>query len=365
LSLLGSTLSLPRRRLFLVAVVFALTLALGSLVSTSWAAGDVNILETGSSLVYPLFNLWVPDYTKAHSDVRITTQSTGSGTGISQASEGLAQIGTSDAYMADALIKQHPDMLNIPLCISSQMVNYNVPQLNSSHLKLSGPVLAAIYQGKITKWNDPQIAALNKGVALPDHAIIPVHRSDGSGDTFIFTQYLAFSTPDWANSLSYGTTISWPAVSGELGAQGNQGMITAIQGNPYSIAYIGTSYMDSIDKDGLGTSMLENKDGKFVLPTPKTASAAASVMVPKTPADERVSLIFAPGPDSYPIINYEYAIVSSKQPSGDMASALREFLAWAISPKGGNAPNFMAQVHFSPLPASVVKLSSDQIAKIQ
>jgi len=365
LLLFGRTLSFPSRRLFLAGAVFALTLALGGLVGTSWAAGDVNILETGSSLVYPLFNLWVPDYTGAHSDVKITTQSTGSGTGISQASEGLAQIGTSDAYMADALLKQHPDMLNIPLCISSQMVNYNVPNLNSSHLKLSGPVLAGIYQGKITKWDDPQIAALNKGVALPDHEIIPVHRSDGSGDTFIFTQYLAFSTPDWSNSLSYGTTISWPAISGELGAQGNQGMITAIQGNPYSIAYIGTSYMDSIDKDGLGTSMLQNKDGKFVLPTPKTAAAAAGVMVPKTPADERVSLIFAPGPDSYPIINYEYAIVNSKQPSADMANALRDFLTWAISPSGGNASKFLAQVHFSPLPASVVKLSAAQIAKIQ
>lgn len=365
MSLLRKAFSFPSRRLLSMVGVFTLILTLSTLFGTSWAAGDVNILETGSSLVYPLFNLWVPDYTKMHSTVKITTQSTGSGTGISQASEGLAQIGTSDAYMADALMKQHPDMLNIPMCISSQMVNYNVPELNSNHLKFSGPVLAAIYQGKITKWNDPQIAALNKGVALPDHAIIPVHRSDGSGDTFIFTQYLAFSTPDWSNSLSYGTTVSWPAVSGELGAQGNQGMITAIQGNPYSVAYIGTSYMDTIDKDSLGTAMLQNKDGKFVLPTPKTAAAAAGVMVPKTPADARVSLIFAPGADSYPIINYEYAIVNSKQPAADTAKELRDFLTWAISAKGGNAPNFMEQVHFTPLPPSVAKLTGTLIAKIQ
>lgn len=325
----------------------------------------VNINETGSSLLYPLFNLWVPVYTKASPNVRITTQSTGSGTGISQSIEGIAQIGASDAYISDAQMKQHPEMLNIPLAISMQMVNYNVPGLNDKHLKLSGPVLAGIYQGKIHNWDDPAIRKLNPGVHLPHHAIVPVHRSDGSGDTFIFTQYLASSTPEWEKTLNYGTTISWPAVSGGLGAVGNQGMITAAQGNPYSIAYIGSSYQDAIEKAGLGIALLENHDGKFVPPDAKTAAAAAAVMVPKTPKDQRISLIFAPGPDSYPIINYEYALVTSKQPSADMAAALRKFFTWAISPGGGNAANFMEQVHFVPLPDAVAKLSADQIAKIQ
>ncbi len=219
----------------------------------------------------------------------------------------------------------HAGMLNIPLAISMQMVNYNLPGLNSQHLKLSGPVLAGIYQGKIQKWNDRQIAAMNPGVKLPDHAIIPVHRSDGSGDTFIFTQYLSFSSPEWKNSLSYGTTVSWPAVSGGLGAVGNPGMLTAIKGNPYSIAYIGTSYQDAIQQNGLGIARLKNHDGNFVLPTEETAKAAAAVMVPKTPANERISLIFAPGAQSYPIINYEYAIVNRKQPNADVASTLRKF----------------------------------------
>jgi phosphate transport system substrate-binding protein len=365
LSSLREIAQLPARRSILLGGLLALLVAASAVIGSSQAFADVNVLETGSSLLYPLFNLWVPAYTKAHPDVRITTQSTGSGTGISQADEGIAQIGASDAYMSDALIRQHPDMLNIPLCISSQMVNYNLPGLNHDHLKLSGPVLADIYRGKVTKWNDHAIAEMNPGVKLPDRTIIPVHRSDGSGDTFIFTQYLSFSTPDWASSLSYGLTISWPAVSGELGAVGNPGMITATKDNPYSIAYIGSSYENQIESQDLGIAMLKNKDGKFVLANARTAAAAAAVMVPKTPRDERVSLIFAPGAVSYPILNYEYAVVNRKQPSAETASALRELFTWAISRSGGNAPHFMDELHFSPLPSSVVKLSAAQIAEIR
>lgn len=349
-----------------VGIALALILAcVVAIPAISTAQGTVNILETGSSLLYPLFNIWVPVYTRANPSVRITPQSTGSGTGISQAVAGIAQIGASDAYMSDALMKQHPDILNIPLCISMQMVNYNLPGLNNVHLKLSGPVLAGIYQGKITKWNDPSISKLNPGTHLPDHVIIPVHRSDGSGDTFIFTQYLAFSTPDWSNSVSYGTTVSWPAVSGELGAEGNPGMVTATQGNSYSVAYIGTSFQDAIEKAGLGIALLENRDGKFLLANARTGAAAAAVMVSKTPKDERVSLIFSPGPESYPIINYEYALVNRKQPSPEMAAALRKLFTWAIGPRGGNAPHFMAAVHFVPLPAPVVKLSAAQVGEIR
>jgi phosphate transport system substrate-binding protein len=367
LSLLRKIVSVPKRPSVLMGGVFALAIAVGALVGsgTGQAAGNVNILETGSSLLYPLFNLWVPFYAKIDPNVRITTQSTGSGTGVSQAVEGIAQIGASDAFMSDALMRAHSNPLNIPLCISMQMVNYNLPGLNSGHLKLSGPVLAGIYQGNIKKWNDPAIARLNSGTNLPDHDIIPVHRTDGSGDTFIFTQYLAFSTPSWANSLSYGLTVSWPPVSGGLGAVGNPGMLTAIKDNPYSIAYIGSSYQNAIENDGLGTAMLENRAGHFLLAETRTADAAAAVMVPKTPKDERVSLIFAPGADSYPIINYEYVIVNRQQPSAEMAAALRKFFTWAISPQGGNAASFMGEVHFVPLPDPVVKLSSAQIAQIQ
>jgi len=333
---------------------------------TALAAGaratETRILETGSSLLYPLFNIWVPVYAKSH-PVQITTQSTGSGTGISEAISGLAQIGASDAYLSPAIHQQHPNMLNIPLAISSQMVNYNLPGLNGEHLKLSGPVLAGIYEGKISHWDDPQIAKLNPGVKLPHQAIIPVHRTDGSGDTFILTQFLSDSTPEWAATHGYGTTISWPAVSGEIGAVGNQGMVSAVQQNPYSIAYIGISYKGATDQDKLGEAELQNKAGNFVLPDNQTVQAAAAAAAGQTPKDESMSLIFQPGAHSYPIINYEYAIVNTALPA-QTATAVRDFLGWTIQSKGGNAPEFMKKVDFVPLPAAIRRLSEDQIKAI-
>ena len=162
--------------------VAGLTLASGLFALPAQAA-QITLLETGSTLLYPLFNLWVPDYTKAHPDVKITTQGTGSGTGIAEAISGVAQIGASDAYMADAQIKQNPSILNIPLAISAQTINYNVPGLNKTHLKLDGPVLAGIYDGSIKNWDDPAIKALNTSTNLPPTPIHVVFRGDQSGTT--------------------------------------------------------------------------------------------------------------------------------------------------------------------------------------
>ena len=342
----------------------------GLVVATSVApmaahAADVTLLETGSTLLYPLFNLWVPDYTKAHPGVRITTQGTGSGTGIAQAISGVAQIGASDAYMSDGQIKQNPSILNIPLAISAQTVNFNVPGLNKDHLKLDGPVLAGIYSGAIKNWDDAAIKALNPGVKLPNHNIVPIHRTDGSGDTFIFSQYLSFSDSKWNGSVGYGTTISWPAVQGGVGANGNPGMVQACQQTPYSIAYIGVSFHEQVAKAGLGTAMLKNRAGKFLLPTAKTVSAAADGLIAKTPADERLSLVFAPGAESYPIINYEYAIVNAKQANPEQAKAIKEFLGWAVESAGGNSPKYLEAVRFIALPKHIQDLSKAQIAKIQ
>ncbi len=344
----------------------ATALVVGAVMATcaAKAAEGGRLLETGSSLLYPLFNLWVPAYTRQHSGMQITTQSTGSGTGISQSVSGLAQIGASDAYLSNALAKQHANMLSIPLAISSQMVNYNLPGLNGDHLKLSGPVLAAIYQGKITKWNDPGIAKLNSGISLPDQTIVPIHRTDGSGDTFIFTQFLTDSDPSWGNSISYGTSVSWPSVSGGIGAVGNQGMANTLRQTQYSIAYIGISFKSAISAGSLGEAKLENRSGNFVLPDDQTVQAAANGQGTKTPANERISLIFAPGAQSYPIINYEYAIVNAKQSDAATARELKQFLGWAVSLQGGNAASFMNKVNFVALPASIRALSTAQIDKI-
>lgn len=336
------------------------------LCGSSAFASNVRLLETGSSLLYPLMNLWVASYQKQHPGVQITTQSTGSGTGISQAISGVVQIGASDAYMADSQMKQSP-MLNIPLAISAQQINYNIPGLNNVHLRLSGPVLAGIYSGRIRYWNDPAIKSLNRGYAarLPHREIIAIHRSDGSGDTFIFSQYLSFSTPSWMHGPGYGTTISWPAVQNAVGANGNPGMVQACKTAPYSIAYIGVSFLNQTNAAHLGYAALRNRSGNFVLPTASTISSAAQALDRKTPADERISLVFAPGANSYPIINYEYAILNPHQSSGSVAASLKAFLDWDISGNGGNSAHFLNSVHFLPLPAAIRELSEKQIGKIR
>ncbi|MDE2458150.1 MAG: phosphate ABC transporter substrate-binding protein PstS [Rhodospirillales bacterium] len=339
----------------------AVALAVTAAAGITQARADAPLVETGSSLLYPLFNLWVPAYTASHPGADITTTSTGSGAGIAQALKGLVNIGASDAYLSDTMAHDHTNMLSIPLAISSQAINYNLPGI--THLKLSGPILAGIYSGKITQWNDPAIAAANPGVALPNHVIIPVHRTDGSGDTFIFTQYLSASDAAWRSTVRFGTSVSWPAVTGGIGANGNQGMVTAAQANPYSIAYIGVSFANQAAQAGLGQAKLLNKAGHYVLPTPATISAAAASVANSTPADERISMVFAPGVHAYPIVNYEYAIVNTQQSSADVAAAVRTFLTWAITE--GNSMSFLKQVHFMPLPAAVVELSKAQIAKIQ
>jgi phosphate transport system substrate-binding protein len=339
-------------------------LAVAAVIGTAGIAhAATTLVETGSSLLYPLFNIWVPDFSAANPGIQLTTTSTGSGAGIAQAAKGLVQIGASDAYVSDSLEKKNPTLLSIPLAISSQAINYNLPGLNDKNIKLSGPVLAAIYMGKITMWNDPKIKAMNPGVDLPDHVIIPVHRLDGSGDTFIFTQYLSASTPAWANTLKYGTAVSWPAITGEIGAKGNTGMLSAAAANPYSVAYIGVSYANQVAKDGLGVAMLKNKAGKFVLPDADTVGAAANSVVTDTPPDERISMIFADGDNAYPIANYEYAVVNSQQPDATTAGAIRTFLSWAIT--SGNSMQYLSKVHFLPLPDAIKILSQTQIAKIQ
>ncbi len=328
---------------------------------TAPASGSASLSETGSTLLYPLFNLWVPDYEKAYPQVKLTTAGTGSGTGISEAAAGAVQIGASDAYLSKTQVSEHPGLLNIPLAISAQQINYNIPGLSqSTHLKLNGSVLSQIYQGKITKWNDPSITKLNPGVSLPGTTIVPLHRADGSGDTFLFTTYLSDQDPNgWGNSISYGTTVSWPKVAGALAEEGNGGMVDGCKATPGCVAYIGISYLKKTNAAGLGEAQIENGSGSYELPSTSTITTEAQAFVSKTPANESLSLIDGPG---YPIINYEYAIVNSKQSSPAVAQDVQAFLHWALTT--GESSSYLSQVLFQPLPASVVALSDAQIAKI-
>jgi phosphate transport system substrate-binding protein len=338
----------------------ALTVMTGALAN----AQDLTLNETGSTLLYPLFTTWVDAYTKTHPGVHITVAGTGSEAGIQQVLAGKVHIGASDAYMSDAEMRQHPQIINVPLAIAAQTVNYNVPGLNATHLKLDGPVLAGIYSGTIRNWDAPQIAALNPGVTLPNHAIVPIRRAEGSGDTFVFTQFLSFATDSWENANGYGTTISWPNVPGSLTATGNAGMVQTLQSTPFSIGYVGVSFGDKLAAAQLGTAALKNGAGEFVLPTKETITAGAASLGPRTPADERLSLVYAPASGSYPLVNYEYAVVSTKQPDPTTAAAVRRFLLWSIVPSETNEA-YLDTVHFIPLPPHTWELSQAQIQSIK
>jgi phosphate transport system substrate-binding protein len=334
-------------------------------VSETPPKGSVNVFETGSTLLYPLFQLWSSAYHKQYPNIKIIPSGTGSGTGISDAEDGIVDIGASDAYLSGSEVSQHPGIMNIALAISAQQVNYNVPGLNHVHLKLDGTVLAEIYEGKITEWNDPAIAALNPTLNLPADKIIALHRSDSSGDTFLFSSYLSDANPNgWGANIGYGTSIGFPSISNALGEDGNGGMVTGCAATPGCIAYIGISYLGKTQAAGLGEAMLENKSGKFLLPTPTTITAEAKQVEAKTPPNETLSMIYDSAAGGYPIINYEYAIIPPKELNNEHAQAVKAFLAWAVDPKHGSASSFLDQVDFQPLPPSVANLSLAQIAKV-
>jgi phosphate transport system substrate-binding protein len=352
--------SRPAARIALLSAGAILLALPGSAVQ----AAGAQLHETGSTLLYPLFQQWVADYTHVAPNVSISTGATGSGAGIAAAMAGTAQIGSSDAYMSDQQAEQNPQLVNIPLAISAQTVNYNIPGLKGGTLKLDGATLAGIYFGRITEWDAPAIAAMNAGVMLPHQQIVPIRRADASGDSFIFTQFLDFANQEWEDQVGYGTSVQWPSVAGERTASGNAQMVQTLASTPYSIAYVGISFRDSIAHAGLGTARLENQSGRFLLPTPETVSAAASMLDSRTPPDERLSLVFAPGEQSYPLINYEYVVVSRRQADGATAAALRGFLQWTISLDGGNAGKYLDPVGFIPLPDFIRGMSEHQIGLI-
>jgi phosphate transport system substrate-binding protein len=324
----------------------------------------LTLSETGSTLLYPLFQAWAPAYHQAFPGITITTAGTGSGVGIADASEGTADIGASDAILSSGNLVQDPGLLNIPLAISAQQVNYNVPELKpGTHIRLNGAVLAQIYSGVITSWRNSAIQALNPGLSLPALKIVPLHRMDSSGDTFLFTSYLSTDDPAWNSRIGYGTTVAWPHVPGAKQETGNSGMVSGCAATPGCIAYIGISYLTTALQDHLGEAELQNTAGRFLLPDGPSMLAAVSSFVPATPTNETISMVNGPAPDGYPIVNYEYAIVSRDQPSPAKSRALKAFLHWAITT--GNTAQFLDQVRFEQLPPEVVKLADAQIAGIR
>jgi phosphate transport system substrate-binding protein len=319
-------------------------------------SGSVSLTEAGSSLLYPLFGQWAIGYHKAWSNVSITTESVGSSTGIADAIAGTAQIGASDAYLPSADFQTDAGIENIPLAISAQQINYNLPTLPAStHLKLNGQILAEMYTGKITNWNDPAIAAINPGVTLPNMAVHPLHRSDGSGDTFLFSTYLSDAAPSvW--TLGFDTTISWPSVANEAAYKGNSGMVSGCGATPGCVAYIGISYLAKTQKANLGEAMLQDKAGDYLLPTPASITAEASSFT-SVPANGALSLIYGPAANAYPIINFEYAVVYPSKLSSTDKQGVTSVLAWAVDPSNGSAAPYLSAVNFQPLPASALAVT--------
>ncbi len=323
------------------------------------------VSETGSSLLYPLFNLWVAGYNQTYSQLTVQTASTGSGTGITDASNGTADVGASDAYLSTSELQATPTLENIPLAISAQLVAYNVPGV-TTHLKLSGKLLAQIYQGKVTTWSNSAIAKLNPTVKLPTLPIVTLHRADSSGDTFLFTSYLSKATPSgWGSTIAYNTTVSWPNVSGALAETGNSGMVAGCKATPGCVAYVGISYLTQVLQAGAGYAELQNASGQYVLPSQGSIAAEAASFAGKTPANGTISLIYGPAKQGYPIINYEYGIVNTKQSTASTAKNIRSVLEWAVNPKLGNSPTYLSQVNFQPLPAKVEAGSIEQILKVK
>jgi len=352
----------------LLAAIAAITLtacAAASAANPRPPAGQHETLtETGSTLLFPLLHAWAAAYQQQFPQVHIRTGGTGSGTGIRDASAGTVDIGASDAYLSSGDLVHNPALLNIPLAVAAQQVDYNVPGLRAGvHLRLTGTVLAQMYQGTIRTWNDPAIRRLNPGVTLPPDPVVPLHRSDSSGDTFLFTSYLSTHDPAWNRAFGYGTTVAWPPVPGSQGRRGNSGMVTGCQATRGCVAYVGISYLSAALAAGLGEAELANALGQFELPTPASISAAVAAFVSAIPANETISMVNGPAPSGYPIVNYEYAIVRSRQRDAVAAQDIRAFLHWAVTT--GNSARYLSAGRFEPLPAAVVTLSGQQIATIR
>jgi len=326
--------------------------------------GTVGLTESGSPVLYPLFNLWIPKYHTQYPGISIVTSATGSGAGATAAMSGQVDIGASDSYLLPAQRQQNPDALNIPLVVSSLVVVYRVPGVRG-HLSLTGKVLSAIYRGAVTRWDAAPIASLNPGVKLPDVPIVTVHRSDDSGETFVFTQFLSKTDPVWRNRFSFGTQVSWPSAAEQVAAGSADESLQDCERTVGCVAYLATSYLDRAVNAGLGEAAVQNEQGSFELPTAAAVSAVADGMASRTPATGTISLVDAPVAGGYPIVNYEYAIVVANQTDPTAAQAIRSFLEWSIDPADGNAPGLLSTLSFVPLPASVVTQSAAQVNRVR
>jgi phosphate transport system permease protein/phosphate transport system substrate-binding protein len=331
----------------------------------SFAQAQVTINGAGATFPFPLIDTWRVAYQKVHPNVNINYQSIGSGGGVKQFTAKTVDFGASDAPLTNQERQAAPGAVQIPETIGSVVAAYNIPGVPSKALKFTGSLLADIFQGKITKWNDPQIKALNPGVNLPDANIAVVHRSDGSGTTFVWTSYLSKSSASWNQTVGASKSVPWPV---GIGAPGNEGVANAIKGSPNTIGYVELNYALTT---GIPYGLIKNPAGKSIEPSLNTTEAAVanSLITKSLPAGDqswtKVSLLDSPGSTSYPIASFTYLLLPkdmSTNPSLDQtkAKALVDFISWAIM----DGQKLASKLGYVPLPAEVVKHDQDTLKSL-
>lgn len=319
------------------------------------AEGATTIHGAGASFPAPLYAKWFAEYQKSHPHVLINYQSIGSGGGIRQFSqEKTVFFGASDAPMTDEQLKTAgAPVVHVPTVLGAVAITYNVPGIEKG-LQLSGKVLGDIFMGKITQWSDPAIVKLNPSRKLPSLPVVVVHRSDGSGTTHIFTDYLSKVSPDWKTKVGAGTAIKWPV---GLGGKGNEGVAGQVKQTPGSIGYVELVYAEKI---GLAYAALQNKTGAYVLPSLEAVTASAEGALKTIPADYRVSLTDADGAKSYPVSGFTYLLVWKNMPEPVKGKSMIEFLKWAVT----DGQKFAPDLQYAPLPKTLVGKIQKTLATI-
>jgi phosphate transport system substrate-binding protein len=326
-----------------------------TLLGCTPARSQLLINGAGSTFGYPIYSKWFDAYIKVDPSVRFNYQSIGSGGGINMLLNRTVDIGASDAPLTAEQIKRAPaPVLHFPTVLGAVSIAYNLPGLKGT-LRLTGPVIADIYLGKITQWSDPAVAQLNPGMTLPAKPITVVHRSDGSGDTYIFADYLSKISPEWASKVGTSTALKWPT---GLGGKGNEGVTALVTQTPYSIGYVTLIYALQIHQP---VAEVQNRDGVWIMPSLKSVTAAAAGAASNMPSDFRVSIVNAPGHDAYPISSFTWMIVYAHQEDAKKGAAIKKFLSWMLE----QGQRYASAMNYAPLPPEVVKLEQAQLEKLE
>ena len=328
-------------------------LALGCKGSGS-GGGTIALQGAGATFPNPLYQKWVSEYGKAHANMHIDYQSIGSGGGIKQIQAQTVDFGASDAPMSDADLKAAPgELLHIPTVLGAVVVTYNVPSITEP-LHLSSEVVADIFLGKIKRWDDQKIKQDNPGANLPAADITVVHRADGSGTSYVFTDYLAKVSPEWKEKVGTDKSPKWPVGQG---GKGNEGVTGQIKNQPNTIGYVELAYAT---QNKLPAALIKNGAGKYIAPSIDAVTAAAASASAQTPDDLRVSITNASGENAYPISSYTYILAYKDQKNADKGKALVDFLWWGIH----DGEQFAKDLQYAPLPGEIVKRAEAKINSI-